>query len=372
MGTHPNGPSYLYEEPQKTLASLLASDPDKFIGPRILSKFPKTSNQSPSKTSPELPFLFKILSIAKALPLQAHPDKHLATQLHAKDKESFVDMNHKPEIALALGDFTAFVGFKPIEQIKKIFEETPELRDAVGETVRIHDANSVKKIIASVLSRPPKEIKPFIVGLLDRTETLQDTQTRLIRELYQQYRDDPGVLIAPLMMNYVALKKGQALYINADEVHAYLSGDIIECMAVSDNVVNAAFVPPEERDVDTFVKMLSYDAGKAANTYALQSRPYKGSQLNRTITYNPPIEEFQVLCTCINDNNRQEILNPIDGPMVGIVLVGDVVISASNQSDGKQSETLGKGGVVFIPPQHQVEVMIFKGSEAEIYWAICT
>jgi mannose-6-phosphate isomerase len=37
----------------------------------------------------KLPFLFKVLSIQKALSIQAHPNKKLAEQLHAKDPKNY-------------------------------------------------------------------------------------------------------------------------------------------------------------------------------------------------------------------------------------------------------------------------------------------
>lgn len=37
----------------------------------------------------KLPFLFKVLSIRKALSIQAHPNKKLAEQLHAKDPRNY-------------------------------------------------------------------------------------------------------------------------------------------------------------------------------------------------------------------------------------------------------------------------------------------
>ena len=37
----------------------------------------------------KLPFLFKVLSIAKALSIQAHPNKKLAEQLHARDPRNY-------------------------------------------------------------------------------------------------------------------------------------------------------------------------------------------------------------------------------------------------------------------------------------------
>ena len=53
----------------------------------------------------DLPFLFKILSAGKALSIQAHPDKGIARQLHARDPKNYGDDNHKPEMAIALTPF---------------------------------------------------------------------------------------------------------------------------------------------------------------------------------------------------------------------------------------------------------------------------
>lgn len=74
MGTHPTVPSHLTSSPTTTLSSLLASSPAAYLGEPIISKFPKSS-------SGQLPFLFKVLSIGKALSIQAHPDKKLAEKL---------------------------------------------------------------------------------------------------------------------------------------------------------------------------------------------------------------------------------------------------------------------------------------------------
>ena len=71
-----------------------------------------------------LPFLPKILSIAKALPLQIHPNKDLAAQLHAKNPDQFTDDNHKPEISIALGKFEVFIGWKATEDIQALFDSS--------------------------------------------------------------------------------------------------------------------------------------------------------------------------------------------------------------------------------------------------------
>ncbi|KAF8524698.1 hypothetical protein BU17DRAFT_30061, partial [Hysterangium stoloniferum] len=60
----------------------------------------------------------------------AHPNKKLTKKLKITNQKGFVDANHKPEMALALGDFRGFVGFKPIKDILQVWEATPELREA--------------------------------------------------------------------------------------------------------------------------------------------------------------------------------------------------------------------------------------------------
>lgn len=54
---------------------------------------------------------FKVLSVEKALSIQAHPDKELARTLHKSQPSLYSDENHKPEMALALTEFEALCGF---------------------------------------------------------------------------------------------------------------------------------------------------------------------------------------------------------------------------------------------------------------------
>ncbi|CAI9753486.1 unnamed protein product [Fraxinus pennsylvanica] len=70
------------------------------IGDKVLQKW-----------GPSLPFLFKVLSVAKPLSTLAHPHKLLAEVLHKQQPDIYKDDNHKPEIALALTEFEALCGF---------------------------------------------------------------------------------------------------------------------------------------------------------------------------------------------------------------------------------------------------------------------
>jgi len=65
MGTHPNAPS-LKKSTGENLKDIVSSNPD-LLTTGIAAKY-----------HGDLPFLFKVLSIQKALSIQAHPDKKLA------------------------------------------------------------------------------------------------------------------------------------------------------------------------------------------------------------------------------------------------------------------------------------------------------
>lgn len=79
IGTHPSGPATLANDKQKPLLQFLREN-----------------------DLPVIPYLLKVLSVAKPLSIQAHPDKQLAKQLHASHPKIYKDDNHKPEMSVAL------------------------------------------------------------------------------------------------------------------------------------------------------------------------------------------------------------------------------------------------------------------------------
>jgi mannose-6-phosphate isomerase len=79
MGTHPKSPSRVRSSGQ-VLSEYLASHPE-LIGEEIIDKFDAGNGN--------LPFLFKVLSIEKALSIQTHPDKQTAERLHAEHPDIY-------------------------------------------------------------------------------------------------------------------------------------------------------------------------------------------------------------------------------------------------------------------------------------------
>lgn len=98
---------------------------------------------------------------------------------------------------------------------------------------------------------------------MQQVRQLTDKEQLALR-LEKQYPGDIGV-ISSFFFNYVKLKPGEALYLGANEPHAYIYGECIECMATSDNVVRAGLTP-KHRDIQTLCSMLTYKQVKQTCT----------------------------------------------------------------------------------------------------------
>ena len=72
MGTHPNGPSKVLipGQDELTLEQWVKDNPES-LGDEVRQTFDNS-----------LPFLFKVLSVEKALSIQAHPNKVMKEDLH--------------------------------------------------------------------------------------------------------------------------------------------------------------------------------------------------------------------------------------------------------------------------------------------------
>ena len=92
-----------------------------------------------------------VLSIAKALPIQKHPDKGITSRFHIEDPEKFTDDNHKPEIAIALGSFEGFAGWKPTKDIQALFDNLPLLQRFLPNKTAKVDHEVVRQIVQTIM-----------------------------------------------------------------------------------------------------------------------------------------------------------------------------------------------------------------------------
>lgn len=116
----------------------------------------------------------------------------------------------------------------------------------------------LKTLFTNFISCPMEVINNSLNQMITRLESIQTLTSlqKLILRLNQQYPNDIGVF-SPLFTNYIQLQPGQSFFIGANELHAYLSGECVECMALSDNVVRAGLTP-KFKDCETLCNMLVY------------------------------------------------------------------------------------------------------------------
>jgi mannose-6-phosphate isomerase len=305
------------------LQDVLDKNAHQLIGKKVMDKYGHT----------KLPFLPKVLSIAKALPLQLHPNKELAAKLHKQDPKQFTDPNHKPEIALALSKFEAFCGFKPLDRIEPLFKMDP-LKQFVPSHTKFDD-QVLKKTVNTMLKAEEKTVASVVDALtkLDKSSFGDDSYIpALIPRLADQYaKTDNGILVALVTMNYLVLQPGEGIYIPADGIHAYLAGDIIECMARSDNVLNTGFCPRAERSsADLFTSTLTFKPHDPESCM-LRGESYDGSKKAKTQVYRPPMSEFNMLVSRL-DKGDTETLGGVDGPSILLVTEGNGKFTAKGKS----------------------------------------
>ncbi|KAI0133995.1 mannose-6-phosphate isomerase [Xylariales sp. AK1849] len=365
MGTHPSNPSRDLET-GRTLLDMVEVN-SALLAPSVKARY-----------GAKLPFLFKVLSINKALSIQAHPNKKLAEQLHAKDSKNYPDDNHKPEMTIAITDFEGLCGFRPLGEIAHFLSSVPALRELVGEdaakafitTVRGQEGDNgsttqnkraLQSAFAALMKSSPESVASAAKALVSDAETKGDefaaggveatsgtTLSELVIRLNKQFPDDIGLFVL-FFLNYVQLSPGEAMFLKADDIHAYVSGDIIECMAASDNVVRAGFTP-KFKDVQTLVDLLTYDYAPIEDQ-KMEPKEYPYVTLNRTAystgseaqLYDPPIDEFSVIRSVLRANGSKATFDPIDGPSIVICTNGKGKISV-----GPTTQEIKEGWVYFV------------------------
>ncbi|GAC77037.1 mannose-6-phosphate isomerase [Moesziomyces antarcticus T-34] len=377
MGTHPSMPSRIIPTESSAtgeftpLAEHLAQHPE-LIGERVRAKF---SDDEPGA----LPFLFKVLSVGKALSIQAHPDKALGKKLHAQRPDVYKDPNHKPEMAIALTPFRGFCGFRPLAEIVAYIKNVPELAklvqlsdDDVARAASLASSppesdevkQTLKTIFGNLMNAPKNTYEPLAQSLSERfasgtVDSVDETERKLVVKLADEFPRDVGIFCT-FLLNISSLQPGEALFLQANEPHAYLEGEILECMAASDNVVRAGLTP-KLRDTDTLISMCTYQSGsnrgRLEPTHWAKSTTVKGTA--QALLYDPPIAEFSVVTTTLaKDAVVQEA--QVDGPSIVLVLEGEVEI----EGDGKVS--VAKGQVAFVAAATRVSVQNVGDAEAKV------
>ncbi|CAH0723831.1 unnamed protein product, partial [Brenthis ino] len=353
MGTHPNGPSIIIE--RNILLSEYLKDNHDAVGPDVKKKFGIT-----------VPFLLKVLSIRKALSIQAHPTKDHAHQLHSNFPDMYKDPNHKPELAIALTPFEALCGFRPIDQIKEYLKKLPELAQVLSkETLNafLHgDGNDLKEIFQSLMTCDKHKIALSLQNFLSRLEKEDNNSQKsllfpLIQRLHKDFTGDVGCW-SPFFMNYITLQPGQAIFLKPNLPHAYLSGDCVECMACSDNVVRAGLTP-KHIDVPTLVEMLDYTS---YDKQELLFMPHLEDE--NSCIWRPPVPDFAIIKIRVQSGDSY---NTIVRHSPSII----IIISGQGEASDTEPVRAKPGVVLFLKASRQLTLTPSDGFHIEAYQAIC-
>lgn len=225
----------------------------------IIKKYPKEILGNSKK---ELPFLVKILSAEKALSIQVHPNKKQAEKLREDDPKNYPDANQKNEVAIALTNFLAMVGFRPKKEFFQVFERYPAFQEFIGKDKieKAKKANNSCQIILAELIRKAKD-KKFLAETIEKIalqikKGKMNEEGKIFLELQKEYGTDAGLLFF-LLMNLIRLKPGEAVFLPSGILHAYIRGTIVECMSNSDNTIRAGLTP-KFKDLENLKKIVSY------------------------------------------------------------------------------------------------------------------
>lgn len=250
-GAHPLAPSELADG--TTLDAYLASDPEVLLGADVAREYLG------------LPYLLKVLAIARPLSIQVHPALERA-RCGFEDEESrgvdlrdsgriFKDASHKPELLFALSTLTVLSGFRPEAELAADLESLgPDARPLLDAL----NAGGLQGYVSHALHGD----RSREVAALEAKGSACGEAGRIAARALEVYPGDPGALVA-LAMNPVVLSPGEAVFTDAGVVHCYVEGLGVEIMANSDNVVRAGLTH-KPINIDLLVDLVRFEASPPA------------------------------------------------------------------------------------------------------------
>jgi mannose-6-phosphate isomerase len=333
VGAHPDEPSVLSDG--QPLDKAIEQHPDALLGTAVRERF-----------GARLPFLMKVLAAEQPLSLQAHPTTEQAQAGFAAEEaagvphddatRTFKDPFHKPELLLALTTFEALCGFRPVEEslhcLAKL--QVPVLKPTIAALARGGLRAAIPQLLA-LSGKRRTELVEAVAEAASRFVAAHDPEFintyRWAASLARTYPGDPGVVIS-LMCNHLKLAPGEAVFLPAGNLHAYLCGAGIEVMASSDNVLRGGLTR-KHVDLAALIEVLDFTDGRVPILH-----PVLGPG---GLRYPVPVEDFD-LTRCQLDGQSGSLAT--GGPQVLLCTEGTAVLTSA---DGEL--VLEKGSSAFVP-----------------------
>ncbi|MDR3173830.1 MAG: mannose-6-phosphate isomerase, class I, partial [Treponema sp.] len=307
-----------------------------------------------------LPFLFKLLAASRPLSIQAHPGKEQARQGWLRENEkgipldaperNYRDDNHKPEIICALSPFTALCGFRPPPEIGSLLSRffanaPPSLQGGFAPLLAVlantgdgalSALRGFLRNLFAISANLRKELTGYVLSAPAAPEFPAELWT-LIRSFAELYPEDPGIL-SPLYLNLLRLKPGEAIYLPAGILHAYVEGFGVELMANSDNVLRGG-LSSKHLDLEELMKILYFHPFSPELLKPPPQSPAGG--FSGIFTYPSPCREFSLSLI-----ESLEGPFPLQGPAI-IVVTRGCLRATGGEGAGWE---LKQGESAFIPP----------------------
>jgi mannose-6-phosphate isomerase len=315
LGAHPSAPSLVVDaEPPRPLPDLIAAEPAAMLGPAVVDRF-----------GVRLPYLLKILAAEVPLSLQAHPDAEQARAGHATDPTTYVDAYHKPELLVAVEPFEALCGFRHPNASAELLDRlgVPALAPVVAALRTGSVVDRLRAAVRLLMHWPAPERADLVAAV-------RAAGPALAARLADLYPDDIGVIVA-LLLNHVWLRPGDAVFMPAGNLHAYLGGVGVEIMAASDNVLRGGLTP-KRVDPPELLRVLRYEV---LADPVLRPEPV-GPGLS---TWSTPAAEFRLVRA---DLTADGTTLPGAGPRIVVCLGGKAGLAPGGV-------TLAPGEAVFVP-----------------------
>ena len=333
VGAHPSAPSGT-ERAGSTLDVLIASDPGRELGPACASRF-----------GGRLPFLLKVLSAERALSIQVHPSRAQAEAGFAAEsglapddpRRNYVDDWPKPELLYALTPFEVVAGLRTPADAAGILRvlAVDQLQPLASRLAAAAGSSALAGALASVLEWPePAGLVDAVVAACARLASSGGRYADACAAVVRVAADHPGDLglVALLLMRHEVLQPGQAVFMPAGGLHAYLRGTGIELLANSDNVVRSGLTG-KHIDVPELLKLL--DPSVSVPVLSPCVLP------DGVAWFDTPAPEFRLY---LIDVAGPALALPGDGPRILLCLEGACVL----RSAPGEARELSRGDSCFV------------------------